>query len=890
MLISCQQCNHEFDHEPTFGQGDDLVVCPSCGRDAGAGGDMFGGDGDLFGGGGGDMFGGGGDMFAGGGDGLSGGGGGGDARVYCFNCGKAMTPREGELIPVCDECRQDASQTAEPGPAAVAAPGAGPGDSLPPGMTDEPIADWMIRKANGNVYGPFPSETIVDWIKARKINPDEEIAHIGGAWRLFGQHEEFGKNFETTSEVKLGTQTTSEIDFRRRSPVRDAFRSSARLIIVVAVLVVIGGGVWYAISADLLVVPESAINRVAEQVSDTTTRSETGQPVSEDARTILFDLGEKHAELYAEGAEPGSSMEHFLRGRTLLMRDSVTDMRAARTEMEQAVVLDRRNPLALAGLAEVYSLLAYRGLGPLDLQRQAIYLIDLAEAEETYQSEVLRARAGWLIYTGDKSNLREGVTNAQSALQKNPADPALHFLLGVAAASRESGISDEARGHFDKALELDPGFHQVWYELGRGEEEAGHLRTAIEHYEKKIALDGRSGGAHTRLGLIYERVGDPTRAAAHYDKAVGLNPQDQVAASRRGILAYQVDGAPARAATILAPLLEEGDGKADLSIRERKEIGVHLSAALRLAGDHAGALEAIRAVLKEDANYPAGLFHKALALTASGKPGEAIPLLTRADSPDLESSERALVHFWAGRVATLADQRQDALESYTRAIEADPNFMPAYLWRAEVNLEIGNAGGAAAGLLEHIGRDPMEYARVREPGLLFEPLPDLTPLSELFRKEAKAIAFAPELYTATGITLFHQGRHQDAETWLKKAIEQDPRQEGAHFYRALASYRGRRFAAAGGLLRAALEVAHNRGVYHVYLADTLLEQDRLDEAIISYEKGIGYGADSGWSHARLAEAFARKGEEARARTELDKALKADPTAVAARRLEFELGL
>ena len=872
MQITCQHCDQTFDHEPpTFGAEEDIAVCPTCGRSTPMA-DSWGG------GGGGDLFGGGGDLFGGGGAGA-------DARVYCFNCGKAMTPREGELIPVCDDCRQDAGQAQPAGdPAGDTVPG--PMDTLPPGMADEPVADWMIRKANGNVYGPFPAETIVEWIKARKINPDEEVAHIGGAWRLFGQHEEFGRYFDSGSaEPTTGTQATSEIDFRRRTPVRDAARSFTRIGIAIVLLAVVGYGVYWAISERVLVLPESTVEGIATRISETGQKDDPDVVASEGAERMLRELRAAHADTITPDAVLGSSTEHYLRGRTLMLRDSVADLKLARTELELAVVLDPNNALALAGLAEAYNVLAARGLGSLDLQRQTIYLIELAKAQETYPAEVLRAEATWLIYLGKWG---EGVTAAQGALQKNPADPSLHFLLGVAAAGRAQGVTPEARGHFDKALELDPGFHQVWYELGRGEEEAGNLRQAIEYYEKKIGLDGRSASAHTRLGLIYERVGDHGKATAHYDKAIALNSKDRDAVIRRGILAYQVDGAPARAAEMLAGLLEAlGD---ELTITERKEVGVHLSAARRLAGDLEGALAALEPVLDEDRNYSPGLFHQGQALVAMGKPNDAIPLYTRADSPELSPRERAALQFWMGRAAFLGEQRQDALEAYSRAIEFDPDFLPAYLWRSEVNISLGDPAGASAGMLEHIGRDPLDYARVRRPGLFYQPLPSLQPLATQFKQAASQVAFAPALYAATGVLLFHEGQTRTAGEYLSKAISQDERNEAAFFYLGLSKFRDGQFAGAGALFEAAVQVEHNRGVYHVYMGESLLERGRVDEAVGAYEKGLGYGAKSSWSHARFAVALARQGEDAAARKQLEEAMELDATAVAPLRQEFLLEL
>jgi tetratricopeptide (TPR) repeat protein len=854
MHLVCIHCGHHFDHEPpAYARESATAVCSSCGRDTPAN-EGWGLDGGLP------------DGFAAG-PGV-------ESRVFCFNCGKAMTPREGELIPVCNECRQEAGQPLDEGL------GLEEGAAAPLG--DEPVADWMIRKANGNVYGPFPAETIVEWIRARKINADEEVAHIGGAWRLFGQHEEFGKYFEKTAAAAV-PEGTAEIDFRRKSPVRDALRGMSRFIVIAAVLGGLGIGIYIAMDQDLLVVPEDAIERVAREVE----RSRNSEPEaerSEDANKLLADLAAAHPELGGGSGDHGTSQEWFLRGRTLMLRDGVQDLIQARSALEKAVILNPNNALALSSLAELYNVMVERSAGSLDLQRQSIYLIDMAEGTGDYPAEVLRSRAAFLIYSG---NEREGVGVARQALAKNPADPALHFLLGVASARQAKGIPEDARTHFDKALEFDAGFHQVWYELGKGAEEVGNLREAISHLDRKIELDPRSAAAHTLLGVIYERVGDYKRATTHYDKAVSLHPSQRVAVSRRAILAYQLDGEPERAATLLESLLA---ADIDLKIRERKELGVHLSAARRLGGDVEGALAAAETVLKEDKAYSPALFHRGLALVAAGRPHEAVPSFTRAESPELDKNVRARIAFFQGHAALSGDQIQDAMEAFGRSASLDQDWVPGYLWSAHVSAMLGDGPRAANAMLDHVGRDPLDYSRVRDPDLFFEPLPSLEPVVKVFEKLVSEQTFAPELNAAAGVLLFHQGRYDRASQFLRTTLKQDERNEAARCYSGLAEYQKGRNKAAAAHFLALIDVSHNRGVYHAYMADSLLSLGRVDEAVTAYEKALGYGANTAWTHTRLAEALARSGDSEAARKQLSEAIKLDPRAVAPRQQAFQLNL
>jgi len=845
MLVTCVHCQHGFDHEaPAYARGASTAVCPACGRDTPADAEPM----DLGGGTGGPSA---------------------ESRVYCFNCGKSMTPRDGELIPVCDECRQDrAAEAAD--------------ESIAP-LDDEPVADWMIRKANANVYGPFPGETIVEWIKARKILPDEEVAHIGGAWRLFSQHEEFGQYFEKPAGTP-STPQTEEVDFRQKNTGRAIVRALTRAVLVIAVLGGLGMAIKYAIDNDSLVVSEGAVDTVVDRVRDVATKTQprAGGAASEDAGKLLVSLAKNYPEV------TGHSMERTLRGRTYMLRDNLPNLTKARVELEQAVVLDPHNALALAALAELYNVLAYQGYGNLDLQRLSIYLLDLAEAEQTFEAEVLRARAGFLIYSGNAS---EGRTKVQEALSRNPGDPELHFLLGLASlATQGKAQTEESRGHFEKALELDPGYHQVWYELARGEELAGRLRGAIAHYEHKLELDGASALSHYRLGSIYEAVGERRQAAGHYDKAIKINPKHKDSVLRRAVLAVHEDGAYKRAATLLRGLWDESSVEVALRIQERKEIGAYLAAALRLGGDPNAAIEVADALLKDDKNFGPALFHKGMSLVALGRIDDALPLLNRTDEADISKRERAVAKYQVGRATQSVGGRDfEARDAFEAAISFDPSFVPAHIRLAETKVGAGSASAAAKGLMKHVVEDPLDYLRKRTLSPIYEPTDDLAKVGATLLDRAASEGFAAELYAAAGIAYFHGGEARRAKDAFGQALTEDNAHVPSLFYQGLMDFSAGRMADAGRKFTDVLAVG-NEPIYHVYLGASLAARGQVDEAIAAIERGLGYGLKSSWGHSLLAASVAKQGDKDRARDLLDEAESLDPSAVEPRRARFALEL
>ena len=91
------------------------------------------------------------------------------------------------------------------------------------------------------------------------------------------------------------------------------------------------------------------------------------------------------------------------------------------------------------------------------------------------------------------------------------------------------GRLDEARGHFESALEFFPRFGSALLNLGILEEKQGHRLAAIEAFERSLKSRrlGPSGRAeaHFRLGEIYVALGRRDQAISHFRSAAQAAPQ-----------------------------------------------------------------------------------------------------------------------------------------------------------------------------------------------------------------------------------------------------------------------------------------------------------------------------------------------------------------------------
>jgi len=89
----------------------------------------------------------------------------------------------------------------------------------------------------------------------------------------------------------------------------------------------------------------------------------------------------------------------------------------------------------------------------------------------------------------DRGRTMEAIALYETALERAPRDPVLHFNLAL--AFEDTGGPGPAAGHYEQALELDPGFADAHYNLARVQEQLGRHEEALRHYHAyKKLTDG----------------------------------------------------------------------------------------------------------------------------------------------------------------------------------------------------------------------------------------------------------------------------------------------------------------------------------------------------------------------------------------------------------------
>ena len=312
------------------------------------------------------------------------------------------------------------------------------------------------------------------------------------------------------------------------------------------------------------------------------------------------------------------------------------------------------------------------------------------------------------------------------AIAINPKFAAAQNNLGN--VHLRQGRLDAAQACFERAVKLQPGFGDAHYNLGNQLRRQGRLQDAATHFRRAAAADGKSVPAHTNLGATLLELGDARGAVRALETVVKLRPTDAEALSNLGVAlsgagefasalealdrALKVDpeSAPALRSrgTVLARLGRHAEARECLEHvvgLEPRSAAAHcnLGNVLRDSGAPKEALERFRRAIDLDPGLVEARIGLALALRDLGRDDEAreqsrqllldqpqspaalifegTQCLDRDDTKGAAAAFRAAIalqganadaHYQLGNVLMQQLRAGEAVESYQRALAADP--------------------------------------------------------------------------------------------------------------------------------------------------------------------------------------------------------------------------
>src|SRR6202030_3142099 len=92
-----------------------------------------------------------------------------------------------------------------------------------------------------------------------------------------------------------------------------------------------------------------------------------------------------------------------------------------------------------------------------------------------------------------------------TTIARNPESWMAHNNIAINLVQK--GKMEEAIGHYEKALELDPTYGEAHYNLANALVRLGHVPEAIAHYEKAVELNPNNAMGFHNLGSVLAQSG-----------------------------------------------------------------------------------------------------------------------------------------------------------------------------------------------------------------------------------------------------------------------------------------------------------------------------------------------------------------------------------------------
>ena len=340
------------------------------------------------------------------------------------------------------------------------------------------------------------------------------------------------------------------------------------------------------------------------------------------------------------------AVEWFQKGEALI--DTPQQYSAQQAEyFEKAVELAPQLVPARYNLALIY--IKQEKLG-----RALVHLNALIEVEKDNARGIL-LRAGVFERSGQFDLLKKDVA---TILDREPANPDAWELLGR-SHYREKRYQQSLEA-FQKALELNPEFAEVYLQLAQIQMLLDQGEAAVQSYQTFLGKYPDDFEARFRLGSLYRQLGQKEPALKELLRAENLNPNDSRLAQTLGDLYLELGNLKEARKRLLRG---EGDNAANLGIIAQRE------------GRNKEAEQYLVKALEEDPHHPLLWAYLGDTLVAQDKKLEAIKAYQTAvdQEPGDFSSLYNLASLHAG-----SGQPDQAIEYLGRALQVKPQSGSAH--------------------------------------------------------------------------------------------------------------------------------------------------------------------------------------------------------------------
>jgi tetratricopeptide (TPR) repeat protein len=137
----------------------------------------------------------------------------------------------------------------------------------------------------------------------------------------------------------------------------------------------------------------------------------------------------------------------------------------------------------------------------------------------------------------NKDSMEKTVADYKEALLLNRHNEGLRLRL--ASTYKQMGQYEEARDHYLKLLEMNPGKPQILHLLAKVYSTLGKSEKAIECYQEAIKHRPYNPVWYSDRGLVYFKKGDYDKAIADFSQALSIEPKYAIACNNRGSVYFK---------------------------------------------------------------------------------------------------------------------------------------------------------------------------------------------------------------------------------------------------------------------------------------------------------------------------------------------------------------
>jgi tetratricopeptide (TPR) repeat protein len=442
-----------------------------------------------------------------------------------------------------------------------------------------------------------------------------------------------------------------------------------------------------------------------------------------------------------------------------------------------------------------------------------------------------------IVYLGERK-YGEAIAHLEAARRKAPSD--VSVLFNLAKAQLEQGGAQAAVTLLEKTLPEDTlaSVPEIQNLLGTAFARLGQIAEAVRHLEIAIRLRPDAPEPYYKLGLVLEKKGDWPAARSALERAAQRNPSPPseyyvalgeayrnlglVEQARSAFQKSLAAGNPAVGHMALGALLldlgryKEAAAEFEWIVSRDPasvEACLKLAAALHKAGNHAAALERLRALdasklgndgafyyqllanvlaklrqwgpalealrkgTEVDPNSADLYFQMGLIMIGAGVPRQALELFQKVAAKRPDS---ATIRVGLGQACLASDQLAEAEKQLAEAVRLSPDYDEPYFLLGNCYQEQNQLEKAIASYRKALDYSPERAEFHFALGLAFSRQGNLEPALVELRKAAQ-LDPSPERLAKLGSIYLDKGSDAEAEAVLKKAVELSPKDPQPHY-------------------------------------------------------------------------------------------------------------